>query len=201
MKVLLPENIQDITLDKFQKYSELLKREDLDEFQFTKRKVEIFTGIRYHDLNNISNKDFVEIVEQIDKALSVDVPFVDRFELNGIEFGFIPNFDKMTTKEFTDLSLYPLDEIETYHKLMAILFRPVINKDSFKNYKIQDYNGTEKYSELMKQTPMHIVNGALVFFYSLAKELQKSTQKYMEQELRKVRKHPTTLVSGDGTQQ
>lgn len=200
MKIILPENIEEITLEQFQKYSLLLEREDLDDFQLNKRKVSIFTGIKYKDLNNIDARDFEDILTQIDIALNVDVKFKDRFVLNGVEFGFIPNFDKISTKEFVDLSLYPLDDIETYHNLMAILFRPIKKTDSFGNYNIKSYNGTERYAELMKQTPMNIVNGALVFFLNLAKELQTSTQKYMEVELLKEAKHPTTLKNGDGMQ-
>ena len=209
VKVTLPENIEDITLATFQKYAKLLKREDLSDEDFNKRKVEIFTNLKYHDLDNVSFKDYEDLLKQIDIALSVDVPFKDRFTLNDIEFGFIPNFDKITTKEFVDLSLYPLDEIENYHKLMAILFRPIKNKELsffkrwfFKNktieYSIQDYNGTDAYAEMMKQTPMNIVNGALVFFYNLMKELQASTQRYTMQELLKARQQVTSLKSGDG---
>lgn len=198
MKIVLPENISEITLEQFQKYSVLLERKDLDDFQLKKRKVSIFTGIKYKDLDNINQSDFDEILEQIDISLNVDAEFKDRFEMNGIEFGFIPNFDKMTTKEFVDLSLYPVSEIETYHKLMAILFRPVKNKDPFGSYKIKNYNGTENYAETMKQTPMNIVNGALVFFCNLASELQKSTERYIHQELKKAETQATTSISGDG---
>ena len=200
MKVILPENIKDITLEQFQRYTLLLEREDLDAYQFNKRKIEIFTGIRYHDLEFVSSKDFDDLLIQIDKALNADVPFTDRFKLGGVEFGFIPNFDKITSKEFVDLSLYPLTDISTYNKLMAILFRPVKDTDTFGNYNLKTYNGTEEYAELMKQTPMNIVNGALVFFLNLSRELQASTQKYMEKELKKALRHQTTLVSGDGMQ-
>lgn len=198
MKIVLPENISEITLEQFQKYSVLLERKDLDDFQLKKRKLSIFTGIKYKDLDNIDQSDFDEILQQIDISLNVDAGFKDRFEMNGIEFGFIPNFDKMTTKEFVDLSLYPVSEIETYHKLMAILFRPVKNKDPFGSYKIKNYNGTEKYAEMMKQTPMNIVNGALVFFCSLASELQNSTERYIQEELKRVEMLATTSRSGDG---
>ena len=199
MKVILPENISEIKLSEFQAYSKLIEREDLNEYQFNKRKVSIFTGITYNQLDNISQLDFEDILKQIDIALSADAEFVDRFEMNGIEFGFIPNFDKMSTKEFVDMSLYPVSDVETYHKLMAILFRPIKNKDKLKNYNIKAYNGTEKYSELMKQTPMHIVNGALVFFCDLAKELQKSILKFTQEEVqKKVVEQQSSLITGDG---
>ena len=199
MKVLIPEHIGDVTLNQYQRYIKLTEREDLNPFEFSKRKLEIFTKIPYHSLNNVSQKDYEELLNDIDKALATEVQFKDRFSINDVDFGFIPNFDKITTGEFVDLSKYGTD-IETLHNLMAILFRPIKNKDSFNNYSIVNYNGTADYAEVMKQTPINIVNGALLFFCNLAKELQKSTQKYMVAELKKAQKHQATSKNGVGTQ-
>ena len=200
MKITLPEHIGEITLDQFQRYHELTQRENIDDYQFNKRKVSIFTGIRYHDLDKIANKDFKEILEQIDKALDTEHEFTSTFILDDINFGFIPNFDKITTKEFVDMDLYKPNEVENLHKLMAILFRPIKSIDNFNNYSIADYNGTDKYSILMRQMPLSVVNGALVFFCNLSKELLNSIQKSTAKELQKVDKHPTTSKNGDGLQ-
>lgn len=200
MKIVLPEDIGEITLSTFQDYTELLKREDLTPFQFNKRKVSVFTKIRYTDLNNINEKDFNEIIEQIDRALNVEKPFVQRFKLNDQEFGFIPNFDKMTTKEFVDLSLYPVENIEDMHKLMAILFRP-ITRISFSNYEIEPYNGTGHYADVMKGMTMNIVHGSLFFFWNLSEILLINTQKYTKAlEQKKDQERLTSLESGVGTE-
>jgi hypothetical protein len=82
---------------------------------------------------------------------------------------------------------------------MAILFRPITNRDGFKNYQIENYEGTKKYSEAMKLMPMNIVNGALGFFSLLAKELREHTLKSMtEEEQQKEAKLLDTLKNGDG---
>ncbi len=201
MKITLPENIGEITLEQYQKYHELTSRDSIEDYEFNKRKVSIFTGIKYHSLDHISNKDFKEILEQIDIALGTDQVFAPKFTLNEIDFGFIPNLDKIKTKEFVDMDLYRPDEIETLHKLMAILFRPIKNYNGFDDYSIKGYNGTERYGELMKQMPLSVVNGAMVFFCSLSKELLSSIQKSTVKELQKVSKLQTTLKSGDGMQQ
>ena len=60
-------------------------------------------------------------------------------------------------------------DIDKLHKLMAILFRPIKNKDRFGNYKVKKYKGTAKYCELMKKMPLNIVNGSLVFFCNLSR--------------------------------
>ena len=90
----------------------------------------------------------------------------------------------MTVDELGDLREYQ-DKQEQLHKVIAILFRPVSGKDMLGNYIIEPYNGTAKYSELMKQTPMNIVNGALGFFLNLHNDLEQAIQRFTEEELMK----------------
>ena len=52
MKLKLPENIEDITLDQYQKYTVLVGREDLDEISFNKRLISIFTDLKFRDIEN-----------------------------------------------------------------------------------------------------------------------------------------------------
>ncbi len=87
----------------------------------------------------------------------------------------------MSTGEFVDLKKYDTGA-ETLHNLMAVLFRPIKKKDAFDNYSIMDYQGTEQYANIMKQMPLSIVNGAIVFFWNLARELTNYTQKFMQPE-------------------
>lgn len=184
VQITLPENISEITLEQFQRYDKLMKRTDIDEFNRNKRLVEIFCGIPFREVDNIGEKDNEDILGQIAIALTTNSEFVQRFIHNGVELGFIPNFDKISTAEYVDLSTHGI-EIENLHKTMAILFRPVTSKDAFGNYKIAEYNGTSEYSEIMKGIPMNVVNGALVFFYNLANELQDYTLKYTMEARRK----------------
>ncbi|AWH84923.1 hypothetical protein HYN59_07190 [Flavobacterium album] len=180
MEIILPENISEITLGKFIKYDELLQR-DLDQQNFNRRKIALFTGIPFKDTARLRQADYDRLILKIDAALNTDAEFTDRFTMHGIEFGFIPDFDKITIGEFADLSQHGLSS-ETLHRLMAVLFRPVI-KTIGSSYVIMPYDGTEEYAEMMKDMPLNAVNGALVFFYSLASELQAATQKYLTEEL------------------
>ena len=141
MKITLPENISEITLGQFQKYLKLLTRE-LSDIDFNKRKIAIFTKLPYRDISKVSSVDFKELLLQIDLALSTKAEFTNRFTLNDIEYGFIPNLDNISIGEYADLqkyseqlSLVEDDNIETMidgfnemEKIMAVLFRPIINK-------------------------------------------------------------------------
>lgn len=194
MKIDLPEDISEITLGQFLKYEELEAR-GLDAHNFNRRKIAMFTGISFKDTAFIKNNDYERILSQINKALSTYVEFKDRFTMHGIEFGFVPDLDKITLGEYADLTAYGADK-ENLHKLMAVLFRPIINKEGSR-YSVMPYNGTEEYANMMLGMPLNCVNGALVFFYSLANELQTATQKYLSEELQREMMPPTSsLISG-----
>jgi hypothetical protein len=195
MKIVLPENSKDITLYQYQKYVELLKRNDLDAFQFEQRKIQIFTGLKPN--GTIPQTDRKEILEQIELAINTPADFVQTFKMAEIEFGFVPNLDKITAGEYFDLCKYGTD-VETLNNLMAILFRPIDKKDSFGNYTIQDYKGTSDWAEAMKLTPMNVVNGALFFFLNLSTELTTYTLNLTEKEQAREQAQNDSLQSGDG---
>lgn len=198
MEITLPENISEITLRQFLRLEELNKQ-DIDGFIYLKRKMNIFTGIPVNKMDKIKQSDFERLNTLIDSALSKDAEFVDRFELNGINYGFIPNLDKITLGEYVDLTKYGVSH-ETLPELMAVLFRPIINEVG-NNYEIMPYKGTEEYKEVIKDMPLNCVNGALVFFYNLASELQTATQKYLSEELQREMQQNHSSKISDGIRQ
>jgi len=208
LKAIIPEDISDIILSQYQEYEALndkLLDESIEVEEYNKQKISLFSGIPYNRMSQVSYKDFASLLTDIDKAISQECKFVDRFFLDGIEFGFIPNFDKVSSGEYFDMQAYSKEleagkgmPVETLHSLMAVIFRPVKKKDKLKNYSIKEYKGTEKYGELMKQTPMHIVKGAIVFFLSLSKELQRHILKCTVEAQAKEHKQATSLENGDG---
>ena len=199
MKVLLPEDSRDITLGQFQEYVSIMNNENADQL-----KLEIFAGVP-KDVT-LLQKERDEMITQIDKALNTEALFVDRFTLGKIEFGFIPNFDKIGTDEFVDIKKYEpitdedgnIENIEDLNKLMAIFFRPIVKTNLTKDYAIAPYNGTNDFAEQMKETPMNVVNGALFFFTLLAENLQSYIQRFTQEAQAMDKKQATTLVNGDG---
>jgi hypothetical protein len=111
----------------------------------------------------------------------------------------VPNLDKITAGEYIDISKYEND-VQTFHNLMAVLFRPILKKDALDNYSIISYQGTEQYAEVMKLMPLSAVTGALVFFSSLSNELLNYTQRFLEEEQAREDKRQTTLKNGGGMQ-
>lgn len=160
-KIIIPETINDITIGQYQKYIET-----------PEEKIHIFTGLTKEDLKGIKQKDLDYINETIDNALNKPSEFKQTFYLDGKEFGMIPNFDNMLSDEYMDLTTYGV-EPKHFHRIMAIAFRPIIDKGVGNTYLIEEYNGSEKYSELMKTAPLNYLNGFLSFFLTLQNDLLK----------------------------
>ena len=179
IEIQLPEDISDITLEQSQKYLAIIKREDLSVIDKTRRIIILFTGLKRRDIDLVNIDDYDSIVTQINVALDLDVAFEHRFTLNGVEYGFVPKLDEITAGEYIDLASLGTSATNL-HKVMAILFRPVILSDAFGNYEIETYTANSEYADIMKQAPMNIVNGMLVFFCLLSSELQLHTLKYTE---------------------
>jgi len=194
----IPEDLSEITLAQSLKYEELANR-NLDPVQFNRRKLALFTGLSYRDTLNVKKADFDRLIALIDAALNKEAEFTPRFTLHGIEYGFIPNLDDITIGEYADLSTYSTDSTENLHRLMAILFRPIIKTEG-DSYQIMPYQGTAEFAEVMKDIPLSCANGALFFFIRLSSELQEATQKFLTRELLKETKQPTTSRILAGTQ-
>lgn len=199
MDVEVPQSIEDITLGQYKKYHAIQERTDLTEIELNKRIVSAICALPYKTVTKIVYSDLKKLVEAIEVAINTPTAFEQTFTLNGVEYGFIPNLDEISTGEFVDLQDYGI-EIETLNNVMAILFRPITNKDKFGNYVIELYNGTKQRASIMNECPLNIVNGAMVFFYNLSNELQASTQRFLEVQQAKEVHQSTTLKSGVGTQ-
>ena len=199
IELTIPTTLNDIKLAQYQKFLSIAK--DNEESEFLQQKmVQLFCGIDLKDVASIRYKDVAEITANINNLFTKENAFIQRFKMGGVEFGFIPNLDEMSTGEYMDLDTY-ITDWDTMHNAMAVLYRPITNKLGNK-YQIEEYKGSVTYAEVMKHAPLDVVLGAMVFFYTLGNDLLKSTINYLEknQELQDIlTKHNLENV-GDGIQ-
>jgi len=177
IKIQLPESIADITLNQYQQFLKLQDKADtLTEQGMAERVISLFTGIKKQDVKKLVISDYESIMNQITEACSTEAKFQQRFKLNGVEYGMIPNLNDISQGEYIDLTTLGSD-MDEMHKVMAILFRPVVKEDAFGNYSIEAYGDITERSKDMLECPMHIVNGSLVFFLNLLKDLKSYMKK------------------------
>lgn len=185
MKISLPDDTSEITLSQQMDFVKLDK--DADDYSY--QIFSLFTGVDLEDVGSVPHKQREDFLQHILKALNKEGEFKSTFTIEGTEFGLITNFDKITGDEYTDLVKYSIDVDNTLDRLISVLYRPIIKKDRFKNYKIEHYNGTSGHVELIRKLPLSIVNGCLSFFLTLSDDLENHIHQYTEEEQARVATH------------
>jgi len=176
MEIQVPTDLSEITLGQYQEYIALESPTEVDT-------ISIFMNIDRSAVKTIKATSMDSLVEDINKLFKTEQRFLNRFKISGKEFGFIPKLDDITYGENKDISSYM--KWDTMHKAMAVMYRPIILKQRRK-YLIEDYEGSHKYSEIMKSAPMNVVMGAMLFFSNLMNDLLNYIPNYLEQEENKL---------------
>ena len=191
VNITIPETLNDITVSKYLEYLSIVKaNEDATNDFLNKKMVQIFCNIPLSIVNSLQMKDFRSIVTQLNNVFkSKPKDLITRFNLNGVEYGFIPDLDNITAGEFADLDNY-FQEEESLNKAMAVLYRPVVKPKWYKKktkgkYNIEKYEGSSKYANVFKDMPLDVAISAQVFFYNLEIELSKSILRYLQQQVSK----------------
>ena len=181
MKVVVPENQNEVTIRQHQQWEKAiagLSDEEIESRHDLKlEKIAVFTTLSREQATLLTAEDVDSMNELINEGLNRPGVFKDRFKFNGIEYGFHPNLDKMASSEYINLVEYQFNA-ETLHRSAAILFRP-ITKELLGTYQIEKYNGTDEHCETMRDLPLSIMNGAVVFFSNLTRELSDCIQTYL----------------------
>ena len=175
-EINIPENLNEITLGQYQ---ELLRLEEPTDGDI----VRILLDIDLKGLGTIKDSDVDKYSERLTKLFDNKPSHSLKFNLQGVTFGFLPNIDEITYGENKDVTSY-LNDWQTMHKAMSVLYRPINNKIGNK-YLLEPYGGTHKHSELMKSMPLGVVFGAMVFFWTLTSDLLKAIPNYLQKEVAK----------------
>jgi|11BtaG_2_1085332.scaffolds.fasta_scaffold05121_5 hypothetical protein len=195
LTINIPETLNEVTLKQYQKWLKIAEGKELDSF-LQQKMIEIFCNIPLKNVLQIKASDINNITEELTKLFTNTPKFIDRFEMNGKEFGFIPKLDDISFGEYVDLDTY-LADWELMHKAMGVLFRPITFKKK-KQYLIEDYDSADKYD--MTEVTLDVAFGSLVFFYSLKNELQKTILNYLatQQEIELPQHLRDSLQNGAG---
>ena len=176
IEITIPSSLKEVKLKDYQQY---LTIEDPNNDDMLK----CILNIDQNELGKVKASDVDYLLDHIVKLFEQQHELIPTFKMYGVEYGFIPNLDQITYGENKDVTSY-INDWETMNKAMAVLFRPIKQKKGNK-YIIEEYKGSHKYSELMKEMPLNVVMGAMVFFYNLTNELLKSMPNYLEKQLMK----------------
>ena len=183
--ITIPESLADIKLRDYQKYIKIQgDNKDKDDLFMRQKMVQIFCHVPLLTVSNMKRKDFLMISNSIREILEEKPKLTSIKELNGVNYGFIPDLDNdLSIGEFVDLGAY-MEDWGDFHKAMGVLYRPITAHRKGK-YLIEKYDASEKYSTVMMDMNMDVVMGAVFFFADLATGLLRITPKYLRTHLAK----------------
>jgi hypothetical protein len=109
--------------------------------------------------------------------------FVDKFELDGVKYGFFPNWKEITFAEFVDMDTISTkkqdDLLSLLHVLAAVMYRPIVNERSEHDFDIEKYDVKtmkERAELFKKKLNVKYILGAQFFFIKFAKRYFDYTQ-------------------------
>jgi hypothetical protein len=193
VKILVPENLAEITLEQYQKFLKISKDNE-DSLFLQQKMIEIFCNISLKEVLNIKHSSIIKIISHLNKLFEQKPNFKTTFKRGDLKFGFIPQLDDITFGEYVDLDS-TLTDWETMDKAMGVLYRPITLEQSHK-YIIEKYKTYDKYE--MKQMPLDVVLGSLVFFWNLSKELMNHIPSFLKAEMNNLTSQQKQTFQKDG---
>ena len=188
VKVRVPTNWNDITLETYLKYKktlDLYKDDDEDELDMIDKSIiislDILCGVAPNFASQMPIEMLQHVMESLNKFMSETKFDLQRIiTIDGIEYGFEPNLSNMSYGAYLDISKYDKITIDNnWQKIMAILYRPILSKTG-KLYEIKEYTGMEDDTIFLKTT-MDINFGCIGFFLHLSKDLALYTLKSLKE--------------------
>jgi hypothetical protein len=179
VNITIPESLKEVTLYQYQRFEKLTTENEPSEF-VNQKTIEIFCNIELKDVARIRIADVSNLLTHLNDLLQQKPKLTNTFKLGVYEFGFIPKLEDITSGEYIDLETY-LSDTQTLHKAMAVLYRPI--KTKVKDlYTIEEYEGADKYSEVLKYMPLDIALGSMLFFWTLLNDCVSGLADYIQNE-------------------
>lgn len=204
LNITLPSNLSEISVKKYQQFLDMKENSNDEEF-IAQKMIQIFCDLKLDQVGKIQMKYLNELIQHFTSVFEEKSKLETRFEMGGIKYGLIPKFDDISFGEYVDIE-HHLNKWGTYHKALAVLYRPITTEFKGK-YQIEDYDPTEEKQELMREAPLSLAIGSSFFFANLGTELLIHIQTYLKNELKMINKDSHSFLkelnsgkTGDGTQ-
>lgn len=166
-------------------YVKIFRQKDLfsDDY-FAARIISEVTNCPVEDLLEGDAQEMNYVAAYILSLIPTETPkFKDRFELDGIHYGFFPNWRDLTYAEFVDMDTIstkkPDELFNLLHILASIMYRPIVNQKSEHDFTIEKYNvdSMKERAELFKKKlDIKYILGAQFFFINYARTFSSYTQ-------------------------
>ena len=192
--MIVPNHLNEITLGQYQHF---LRLEGDEEF-ISKKMIEIFCSIKMEVIQKMKVSSIEKISVILVKMLQEKGEFKPTFKLKEKEYGFIPILEDLTFGELHDLD-QTMNDWQKMNEAMCVLFRPIEQRMG-NRYRIKEWDGKMDLAETMKDVPMDVVMGAVVFFCNLGIDLSAAFLRYLAKQegITTIPLKDNSLNDGDG---
>lgn len=174
-------------------YQKIFKIRDLfeDEYMYAKVislltdcPVEQLLEAEAHQIQFLATSIFAMVPPQ-------PINLIDRFELDGVHYGYLPSYKEISFAEFVDLDTLltkkPEEAIDYLHQVTAIMYRPIISEKSKHEFVIEkyDFNTVEERAKLFKdKLDIKFTLGGQFFFTQFVKNSSSYIQLSLKQKIK-----------------
>lgn len=178
-KLTVPSKLSEITLGQYQKFAKISEKDQEEDF-LQKKMIEIFCGVPLKYVDNFKYTSIKKVTTVLVQMFKEKTNLIERFKMDGVEYGFIPKLDDMSFGEYADLDQL-MKDWDTMDKALAVLYRPV-KKSYSGRYIIEEYDVDK--TKPMAGMPLDVAFSAVFFLVNLSEELMKHTLHYSAKALK-----------------
>jgi len=166
-------------------YVKIFRQKDIfSEDYFAAKIISEITNCPVEDLLEGDAQEMNYVAAYIMSLIPQETPkFIDRFELDGIHYGFFPKWRDLSYAEFVDMDTIstkkPDELLSLLHILASIMYRPIIKERTPHDFDIEKYDIElmKERSELFKKKlDIKYILGAQFFFINYARIFSSYTQ-------------------------
>mgnify|MGYP003154880076 CR=1 FL=1 len=185
----LPQKWDEVSIKQYQELMVIAEDEELKKLEIKVRSISILTGC---DVGKITKAPMSHLNKVYDKLaiLTSDMPnktLRNVIEIEGQEYGFIPDMKDLTFGEFVDIDTWMQDGYRNLVDILSVLYRPVVKRKGDR-YKIEEYKTSgraERADIFARSMSIDSVYGAMVFFYTIGEKLIETTRLSLEMQKKK----------------
>lgn len=191
-KYELPTDWKEVSISQYANLMKVLESEEMNDIESIIRTLEALIGIESRILTKAPLKYLKEVYSELSILTSKQPSnYLKKvIEIEGIEYGMIPNFEDLTLGEFADLDNYLQDSWNNLDKIFAVLYRPIVERKGDK-YIIEDYtlkDIKDRRKIFSDRLSIDTAFGAMVFFYDIGSKLIENMVSSLEMQNQELRK-------------
>ena len=179
----IPNRWNEVSLRKYMQFMNTYK-EEVSQAEKELHIITCFTGANPDHIGKASKRIITKAVQRITNLLETKPSdkLVLEFEIDNVAYGFHPSLKDLKLKEFVDLDNALSDNWDNMHKIMSILYRPIIKRKKDK-YQIEEYDfitANNRAKIFLDSLSVEVVNGAAGFFLNIVTDYIKIMQAYSQ---------------------